>query len=319
MNNTFFISVDWGTSNFRLRLVEKSTLQVIEEIITADGAQSIFSIWQEKGGDREFIFLDFLKKKINQLKTQLSKEIEIVISGMASSSIGIRELPYAHLPFQINGKGLHVATIRHPLFPNGIKVISGVCGDSDIMRGEEVQLVGLANETGRHGKLIYTFPGTHCKHILCENGTITGFNTFMTGEVFNMLCKHTILKDSIDTSAASVMDLNSFDQGVLRSQTTSSLLEELFKIRAWDILGHKSAKENYFYLSGLLIGEEISTLKSKSFDQIFLCAGSNLYEFYKRAIQLSGLADKTTYLLKEIVETAVIRGQIKTIEQMDEY
>lgn len=315
MNNDFLLSVDWGTSNFRLRLVERSSVRVLDELVSSSGVQTIFANWQLEGGDRETMFLGFLKQHIAQLNKPVPEETEIIISGMASSRIGIRELPYSTLPFQLNGSGLQVSIIKHALFPNGVKLISGVCAEADVMRGEETQVVGLANEAAPGGKTVLIFPGTHSKHILCENGVVTGFNTFMTGELFDILCNHGLLKGSVEQPVPGFMDFKNFDEGVLISNDKPSLLENLFKIRAGNLLGLRSTTENYFYLSGLLIGEEISTLTSKYHEQILLCAGSNLYPFYKRAIEVLGLSGNTNIVSEEKVAGSVVTGQLKITGQ----
>ncbi len=53
-----FISVDWGTTNFRLRLVEIPTLNILEERTSPHGVKHLYQ--QSQGGDREGIFLQFL-------------------------------------------------------------------------------------------------------------------------------------------------------------------------------------------------------------------------------------------------------------------
>lgn len=311
MKNDLFLSVDWGTSNFRLRVVEKSSLHVAEELTTSMGVKPLYLKWQQKGGEREFIFLNYLKQQIDQLPLNIPKDIEIVISGMASSGMGLRELPYATLPFYTTGKGLYVEHIKHSLFPYGFQLVSGVRSDSDVMRGEEIQMIGLADESNQYGKNCFIFPGTHSKHIMCEDGKVTGFNTFMTGELFEVISNHTLLKSSIEKPSPGSVDLTSFAEGVMMSQSGPSILNNLFKIRTRDILDHRSAKENYFYLSGLLIGEEMNTLQVALPERIILCAGNELHELYERAIQVLGLSDKTKILGKEIIEKAVIKGQLK--------
>lgn len=315
MGNDLFISVDWGTSNFRLRLVEKLSQNVIQESISPMGVKQLYLKWQEYGGDREFIFLDFLKQQIDQLAFDLPINIEIVISGMASSSIGIRELPYANLPFDINGQGLSVELIKHSLFPDGVQLISGVCSDSDVMRGEETQIVGLADEANLIEKTIFILPGTHSKHAICENHQVTDFNTYMTGELFQVVSQHSILKNSVAKPPGGYIDLKDFDAGVMMSESAPSILNSLFKVRTNDILGKKSAEENYYFLSGLLIGAEMVTLRSMSFDQVLLCAGNDLYELYERAIVVLGLSDKAKILDKKVIEKAVIKGQMKVAER----
>lgn len=311
MENDLFLSVDWGTSNFRLRLVEKLSQNVKQEFISPTGVKQLNSKWQEQGGDRELIFLDFLKQQINELAFDLAGNIEIIISGMASSSIGIRALPYAYLPFDTSGEGLFVEVIHHPLFPGGIQLISGVCSDSDVMRGEETQIVGLADEGNLYEKTIFILPGTHSKHVICENDRVTGFNTYMTGELFQVISQYSILKNSVATPVGAYTDLKDFDAGVLMSESAPSILNSLFKVRTNDILGKKSLEENYYFLSGLLIGAEMVTLRSMSFGQVLLCAGNDLYELYERAIQVLGLSYKTKILDKEVIEKAVIKGQMK--------
>jgi len=315
MNKNFFLSVDWGTTNFRLRLVERSSTRIISELLSSTGIKDLYLKWQKEGGDKEFIFLSFLKQQIDLLQKNIPEDIEIVISGMASSSIGIHELPYAALPFCINGNGLNVEEFKHPLFPFGYKLISGVCSDSDVMRGEEVQVVGLAKRVSLNGKNIFILPGTHSKHLTCENEKVTDFNTFMTGEMFHAIAEHTLLKDSIENLPPSHEDFTAFDEGILRNNTGLSLMNDLFKIRSSDLLGSRTPKQNCFYLSGLLIGEELSSLKSLSFDRIILCAGGNLVELYIRALQILGFIEKAKILDREDVENSVVEGQMIIIKQ----
>lgn len=315
MDNLFFLSVDWGTTNFRLRLVERSSAKIIEELLSATGIKDLFLKWRKEGGDREFVFLSFLKQQIDLLHSNISKDIEIVISGMASSSIGIHELPYATLPFYMNGYGLHIKQFKHPLFSFGYKLISGVCSDSDVLRGEEVQIVGLAMKVDLSGKNIFILPGTHSKHLICENDKVIDFNTFMTGEMFQVIAEHTLLKDSIENPSLKPGNFAEFDEGVLRNNIGLSIMNDLFKIRAWDLLGSRTSNQNYFYLSGLLIGAELSSLKSLHFDGIILCAGENLAGFYKRALQILGFMGKTKILDRIDVENSVAEGQMIIINQ----
>ena len=79
MKNDLFLSVDWGTSNFRLRLVEKLSLHVVEESVSSMGVKPLYLKWQQEGGEREFIFLDYLKKQIDELQFNHPQNIEIVI------------------------------------------------------------------------------------------------------------------------------------------------------------------------------------------------------------------------------------------------
>lgn len=315
LNKDFFLSVDWGTSNFRLRLVRMACAEVIEERSSPVGIRELFSKWQQQGGEREDIFLDFLKQEINLLNSPVADDMAIVISGMASSNIGIKELPYSSLPFSIEGTGLHMEEIRNTSLPQKIFLISGVSSGSDVIRGEETQVLGLAGYAAAGGITVFILPGTHSKHIVCGNGEITGFRTFMTGELFQALSVHTILKTSIKEPLPGFCYWKEFEKGVRQSQEGFSLLNDLFSIRTRDILHRKTPQENYYYLSGLLIGEELRACTREDADQLVLCAGAHLFEPYERAAGVLRLDKQIKIVERAAVDNAVPAGQLKILDQ----
>jgi 2-dehydro-3-deoxygalactonokinase len=315
MNDKNFISVDWGTTNLRIRLVSLPTLEIIEEIKSPKGVKTINKEWLEKGGDRELHFSDFLKTQLIQFNTEINPTIPIVLSGMASSSIGLRELPYSVLPFESSGNTLHVELVKSDSFPYYLTIISGVQSSTDVIRGEEVQIVGLFEQEDTLKSIVFIFPGTHSKHIICEKGIVTNFRTFMTGELFEVISEHTILSSSIKNGHLNKAEWVAFEEGVLQTVKGISLLNSLFRIRTHTLFKEKTEIENSFYLSGLLIGEEIRTLTNFTCDTIKLCAGGVLYELYYRAIDILGLLDKTEIISKEIVDNSVIKGQWKILKE----
>ncbi len=60
------------------------------------------------------------------------------------------------------------------------------------MSGEETQIFGAIQKEGfkQHS---FILPGTHSKWAVVEEGRIVWFSTFMTGELFAVLCNHSIL------------------------------------------------------------------------------------------------------------------------------
>ena len=281
MNFKKIISVDWGTSNLRIRLVNADPFIIIEEIASKMGVKSIYNQWLKKDKDREVYFLNFLHSQISLFNTKIDLSIPIVISGMASSSIGLRELPYVKLPFDTNGKSLYVETLFFKKKFNPIYLISGVKSKSDVIRGEEVQIVGLLSGYKTNVETtVYIFPGSHSKHIVCENDFVTNFKTYMTGEVFEVISNHSILKESL-------------------------------------VPGILTKIENFYYLSGLLIGEELKYLLIFPFNKLQLCAAGNLFELYNQAIKILGLSLKTEFVSKDIVDYSVIKGQLQILKQFD--
>lgn len=313
----YFLSCDWGTTNFRLRLVDTSNNEVVSEITSQEGIARTFQAWKASDmpeNERVRFFKNFLKQQITVLENQSQRNLvglDIIISGMASSSIGLLELPYVTLPFDLNGNQAFIHKIEaDEQFPYSIKLISGVRSDDDVMRGEETQLIGLmALLQLPVDNFIFILPGTHSKHLYTEGGRLVRFHTYMTGEMFNILSNHSILKDSIDSSAFQETSSNewaAFEKGVL--DTEGGLLNPLFKVRTNQLFEKYTKKENALYMSGLLIGSELQELKTQS-KQLVLCSGNNLFEFYKLAIDALGLSECTHIVPSDVIEKAVVVGQ----------
>ena len=83
MKENNFLSVDWGTSNLRLRLVEVKTLSVLEEVKSSQGIVKTFELWNKSGGDREEFYLKFLKSQLDKFTIPISGTVKIIISGMS--------------------------------------------------------------------------------------------------------------------------------------------------------------------------------------------------------------------------------------------
>lgn len=128
-------------------------------------------------------------------------------------------------------------------------------GLPDVMRGEETELVGhIAADGSDHG--LYVLPGTHSKWASTASGAITLFNTFMTGEFFAVLSRHSILgRLRIDGPASP----RAFAKGLANaSNQGGSILSTAFSARTLALFGRLAGNEISDYLSGLLIGTEVA-------------------------------------------------------------
>lgn len=302
-----FLSIDWGTTQFRMFLVRAKDTEIVRSHSSAKGIKSVHQSWKESDDNQEQYFIKYLASQIDLWASDLKGNEPIIISGMASSTIGIRSLPYASLPFSCQGEGLHIerieqSQITHPLF-----LISGVRSEMDVMRGEETQLVGLTTDQNP-SHLTVVLPGTHSKHIFVKNGMVKQFHTYMTGEVFAVLSEHTILKESLQNGNLNDQVLPAFREGVAQSEQ-KSFLNELFKLRAKDLFGQKSKSENYFFLSGLLVGQELSNLMSPNIKEIWIGASGDLATLYLLAAQQLDL--QARIIEEEVIKKAVIMGHQK--------
>jgi 2-dehydro-3-deoxygalactonokinase len=334
MNKAYFLGCDWGTSTFRLRLFNLVENIVVGEIVTSEGVANTFNSWQADQGktiiSTEQYFRQKLKLCIDALAEKLLLNLDnipVMISGMASSSIGMLLVDYADLPFSLDGS--NAKFVRIPAdkdFSNEIVLISGVKSCDDVMRGEETQVLGLMSllqeERFHYEKAMLILPGTHSKHIQIEGDAITNFQTFMTGEVYELLSKHSILRDSIGEKKSEIFsedDMESFKKGI-HASANSSLLHNIFSVRTNQLFGLMDKHQNSNYLSGLLIGSELRSLLKKGEIHIVLCSSDHLLSFYKLGLQELGLIKQTTILSGEMIDKATIAGQLlilnKTVHQL---
>ena len=311
-------SCDWGTSSFRLRAVDRRTGEVLGSRATQEGVKKVFGLWKEAvpPAPREAFYLRHLRREMELLQQTMSKDLSqapVVISGMAGSSIGIRELPYARLPFSLNGEDAVVELLSYPQIPGGVYLISGVCTPEDVMRGEETQMIGLfGNEAPLQAICIQ--PGTHSKHIYLEGGRITGFKTYMTGELFELLSRHSILANSVTSPADLSPTLEqAFRKGV-QAACDSPYSHNLFTVRTNDLFEKMTPQENFCYLSGLHVGSELSAIGSQTGQYpLVLCGGRKLSRLYQLAADQLGYGAQLRVIADDTVEAAASAGHLKII------
>jgi 2-dehydro-3-deoxygalactonokinase len=300
---SYFISCDWGTSRFRLRLVDQERQEVLGEVSSQNGISVLFERWRQSGLGEEkrlAFYQAMLEDGIGELQRQMAEPLEdlpLVLSGMASSSLGMMELPYQPVPFTITGLDLHrVEIAASEDFRHSILLVSGVRTDRDVMRGEETQLIGCAAMANHEH--IYLFPGTHSKHVRVKGDRVVDFSTFMTGEFFQLLATKSILATSVSAEEQPGEESGrlagngralppAFEQGVQDSRR-SSLLHSAFFVRTNQLLANCSKEDNYYYLSGLLIGEELKQLAGVGGALTIVGAG-RMKEYYPAACRQLGM------------------------------
>jgi 2-dehydro-3-deoxygalactonokinase len=271
--------------------------------------------------DRAAVFADFLRARLEKLMANEkcpSHPLPLVISGMASSSVGWRELPYAQTPFALDGSGLRSQELnwRGPDWLGTTHLISGVATEFEMMRGEESEIIGLMSDPSVAAVrkcCLLILPGTHSKHVWIENDSVVDFRTFMTGELFEVLGRQSLLRASVDLSARaesnsfSELDEAAFREGVLWA-SERGLAAGLFRVRTRAVLGGHSLAENTWFFSGLLIGAELADVGKNGRNRpVMLAATCGLSEYYGLALKMvTGAATERIELPPERVERAVI-------------
>lgn len=293
-----FLSCDWGTSHLRVRLVGTETLRVLAEIKTPEGAAAIHQAGPET--ERASRFSQTLLACARQIFRQANTEAEVcVVSGMATSSIGWVELPYALAPLPLSADHL----VRHTISLPGLEavLVSGVRTADDVMRGEECEALGLvglqpelATATG-----CLVLPGTHSKHIRLDGGVLRTFTTHMTGEIYAQLRQSPTLKAAV--SAEGPVSEKEFLSGVAAA-SESGILAALFKIRSRTLTPGHCDLHGSSFLSGVLIGSELLQLPPGC--PVFLASTPPLCELY--ALAAAALEKPLRVIPPEILPLALL-------------
>jgi 2-dehydro-3-deoxygalactonokinase len=287
----YFWSCDWGSSSFRLYLVNREHCKIVNKFESHDGITKLSKALSDEQNISE-VSEDFLNQHVAQLAkaSGLTDSYPCVLSGMITSAHGWKPLEYSEVPFHLSGKSLTYQNFSSS--HENIKelfFLSGVRTQEDVMRGEETEILGyfqLDEYKAYSENATIIIPGTHSKHVHIRNGMMTDFKTYMTGEMFDLLCTHSVLKFNVSRGKSSGIT-KSFLQGVKKSDD-STLLNSLFSVRTNDLFKVHSKEQNADYLSGLLIGDEVRALKGQT-GKIMLYAKGQLLEMYKEAINAIGL------------------------------
>lgn len=323
-----FLSCDWGTTSFRLRLASLPDGEVLHELIEQAGVQTINEslpqnlVGEELADARAAAFREFLQRKIKELGAPIalqSKPLPIVISGMASSTVGWRDVPYARTPFPLDGASVQHETLSLEIegqeFP--LYLLSGLRTKTDIMRGEETQMLGLYAskmfaEVFEAGTVL--LPGTHSKHVRARDGVIEDFQTHMTGELFAVLSRHSLLSASVafDDEVTPENDSRlheAFIEGLEAAQK-SGLSRSLFQVRTRAVLQGIDPVKNRWFLSGLLIGAEFRDLLSDpSGSSILIAAPSHFSNLYALGLKTLDAELDVHVVPSELMEKAAVLGQ----------
>jgi len=308
-----------------MRAISVSPWQLLSEYRSGDGTASIAAHYQ--GAERPHAFATILAEGLVPLTTQQGEQLvgaPIVISGMASSSIGWRELPYASLPISLDGSGLvwqELPPVASAVGEHRVLLISGVRSQTDIMRGEESELIGLFAlpdiEVITAGAVVIK-PGTHSKHLRICDGVLVDFQTYMTGELFAILCGHSLLKHSVgeDSSETHVQLVSDAFLAGVEQAMCRPISSAIFQVRTRDVLDNLPAAGNRDFLSGVLVGAELVGLTSEdSRTPIVLAATEPLATHYRGALAQLGLQNRLILVPPEDVELLSARGQARLLPQ----
>jgi 2-dehydro-3-deoxygalactonokinase len=264
------IGVDWGTTSFRaFRIAPDGSIRDRRTAL-----RGLVNVPDSR-------FADTLREEIGPWLA--AGENHVLLSGMIGSRQGWQETPY--LPCPAGASDVAAGLMEIEFDWGQVKLVPGLsavddAGVAEVMRGEETQVFGVVAAMGGTG--VACLPGTHSKWVRVEGGRIVGFTTHMTGEAFGALRGHTILGRMMREGPAHGAP---FDAGVRRSGDPGGLLHHIFGARAQVLAGRLAETDAAAYLSGILIGHEVSAaLAGRQREVVHVIGTPDLTTLYARAI-----------------------------------
>ena len=293
MSEAAYVAVDWGTSSFRLWLVDRDA-NVLGERRSHEGMMAA-----AKPG-----FATVLQSHLGAVGA--ADGLPIIVCGMAGARQGWVEAGYVDTPAQLSSILMHAVPV--PGQDRDIRILPGVAHRDpkapDVMRGEETQLLGALG-VDAVGDAIVCMPGTHSKWVRASGATIERFATFMTGELFGAVSRETILSHAV-AGADDAEDIDAFRSAVMAAfEAPAFAANLLFQVRSGQLLygGKPSAAREK--ISGTLIGLELAAGLAGDVPKagITLVASGRLEMLYRLAF------DRVSVPVRSIgAEDAVLRG-----------
>jgi 2-dehydro-3-deoxygalactonokinase len=282
MDKAAFVAGDWGTTALRLFLCNDRGAVLAQQ----DGP----GVSARREG------FDSLYDSLIAGWTHRHGPLPAILCGMVGSSLGWAEAPYLECP--VSPDQIGSATL--PLRGGQIRIVPGLTcknpfGAPDVLRGEETQILGALDlsEGLRSGTHLICLPGTHTKWALLQDSTLLSFLTAPTGEIFALLCNHSVL---VRATTPRAQDDAAFAQGlaeVLRFPQ-AQILHRIFECRSRLVRGQLPAAAGASFLSGLLIGADVcgamQVMSKPRLDGARICVvgDAKLARLYAQALSAQG-------------------------------
>ena len=269
------IAIDWGTTTFRAYLVADDG-SVRDRRVSTEGLLSI----------REGQFGRSLEQHIGDWYAAGAGPV--LMSGMVGSRQGWVEVPYVGCPAGADEIAAGLTRVswgdgRDAWIAPAVSCVDSA-GVPDVMRGEEVQVLGGLAELDP-APTWFCLPGTHSKWVRVDNGRIVEFTTHMTGEWFALARAHSLLGRMMTDGP---LDADAFDAGIRRAAAPGGMLHHVFGVRALGLFGDLTAAAAPWYLSGILIGHELQALPPID-GPVALAGSTTLMPLYVRALAHAGI------------------------------
>lgn len=307
-----YLTIDGGTTNTRVNLVLDGMI--------ADSLKLNIGVKMNVDGSEKY--KQEIKSGIETLlkNNEISESYieRIICSGMITSELGLCPLEHLVVPCGINElhDGLHEVTFdeisKIPfVFVRGVRTKCDILENSDIMRGEETELIGITDKT--EPESLYVLPGSHSKLIYTDDvGRICGFSTELSGELIDAVANNTILKENID------LKQNDFDEEYLQKgyvyARDNGVNAGFFKVRILKTRFSCNDNQLYSFFIGVALSTEIESIIKSAAKKVVI-GGKKQLKLPMATLLENNSAKEVVCVSDDIAANAATYGMIKIYER----
>ncbi|OLE57561.1 MAG: hypothetical protein AUG13_03400 [Chloroflexi bacterium 13_1_20CM_2_59_7] len=262
------LAVDTGTTNTTVWLVEND--RILRNVQRPVGVRNT-SIT----GSHSLLYCTLRESFLSLTREAPSPPRFVLAGGMITSSLGLVEVPHVLAPAGAEKLSRHVLMKTFPevcplpffLVP-GVRIQRAPCQLSnaertDIIRGEETEIVGLLARRNSRKPWLFVHLGSHAKAIQIDGqGRIVKSTTTLSGECLDVLRTQTILANRLARLGSCKLNERFFFQGA-RCAKRHGLLRALFMVRLLEENPRHRPADLYSFLVGALLLSDLHAFESQ--------------------------------------------------------
>ena len=271
-NTLYVITIDAGTTNTRATLWKdsKTAAKAAREVgvrNTAIDGNNMRLKAAVKGAIAEVL---------DKVNIGLDSVSAILASGMITSNVGLVEISHLWAPVGIDdlAEGMQKHYLPDvvdkeiwfiPGVKNNIrKVTLENCEGMDIMRGEEVETIGLIERLKISGPALIVLPGSHSKFVSIDcKGKITGCLTTLAGELLSVITNNTLITSSVEHSMVSEFHKSMVIEG-FKNGMNLGINRTIFTVRIIDQFTDYSINDKANFLLGAVLSADVVAVKNSN-------------------------------------------------------
>jgi 2-dehydro-3-deoxygalactonokinase len=267
-----FLTIDSGTTNTRVCLWRNDAVIGADSVAVGVRDTAI-------SGSRDALHnavRDSVARTLNNAGVRPDQIGLTLAAGMITSALGLFEVPHVPAPASLDDLAQHMIAHDFPdLIGQPVWFIPGVrnavpvvtlanCDSMDMMRGEEVEVIGLLARLRISAATLFILPGSHTKLVHVDAaGSIRACATTLTGELLQTVSTNTILAPSLGSAFADSFDAALVSAGAASANRTG-LGRTCFSVRILDQFNAAERNARANFLLGAVLASDILTLKNST-------------------------------------------------------